>query len=403
MVNRFRALFYLIMALALPHIAYSLPPMQLFIELTPTGGVLRPPAGVYSGPVVIERRMTIDGDNDVTIDGGGDGTVVHVKADGSIIRGMKIINSGDSHDRLDSGLLLEANGVSIEDNVFADVLFGINLRKAFDNRILGNQISSKGESPSLRGEGLRLWYSSDNLIEKNSIVNVRDVLLINSPGNRIRENRILHSRMGMELVFSPGNKIVANQIGWNTKGIVGIYSDDLQIRANRFFHMRELTGAAVAIKESSQVVIADNEILHCAIGLTVNAPVHPENILYLENNHIAYNDVAMYFYGEKGGHVIHGNRFESNLLTVAVSAPTSALANDWTGNHWDDYAGFDLNADGIGDTPHNVYLYSDRVWMERPMTRFFRGSSILELIDFIEMLAPFSKPELILGDPAPLM
>lgn len=151
MVNRFRALFYLIMALALPHIAYSLPPMQLFIELTPTGGVLRPPAGVYSGPVVIERRMTIDGGGDVTIDGGGDGTVVHVKADGSIIRGMKIINSGDSHDRLDSGLLLEANGVSIEDNVFADVLFGINLRKAFDNRILGNQISSKGESPSLRG------------------------------------------------------------------------------------------------------------------------------------------------------------------------------------------------------------------------------------------------------------
>lgn len=382
---------------------YCLPPIQLFIELTPTGGVLRPPPGVYSGPVVIGRRITLEGGGGVTIDGGGNGTVVRVKADGSIIRGVKITNSGDSHDRLDSGLLLEANDVLIENSIFENVLFGINLRKAYDNRIQGNRISSKGDSVSLRGEGLRLWYSSGNLIEKNEVAYVRDILLMNAPDNRIRDNHIHHNRMGMELVFSPGNEIVGNHISWNTTGIVGIYSDDLLIRANRFTHMRELTGAALAIKESSQVTITDNQILHCAIGLKVNSPVHPENILYLENNRIAYNDVAMYFYGEKGGHVIHGNRFENNLLTVAVSAPTSALANDWKGNHWDDYMGFDRDADGVGDMPHNVYLYSDRVWMERPMTRFFRSSPVLELIDFIERLTPFSKPDLILGDPAPLM
>ena len=209
--------------------------------------------------------------------------------------------------------------------------------------------------------------------------------------------------MGMELVFSPGNEIVGNSISWNRTGIVGIYSDDLLISANRFAHMREITGAALAIKESSQVKIMGNEILHCAIGLTVNSPVHPENILYLEDNHIAYNDVALYFYGEKGGHVIHGNRFDSNLLTVAVSASTSALANDWKGNHWGDYEGFDRNFDGIGDTPHDVYLYSDRIWMERPMIRFFRASPVLELIDFAERLTSFSKPDLIFRDPAPLM
>ncbi len=31
----------------------------------------------------------------------------------------------------------------------------------------------------------------------------------------------------------------------------------------------------------------------------------------------------MYFYGEKGGHVIHGNLFEGNLLSVAVSSYSS--------------------------------------------------------------------------------
>ncbi|MCP4288786.1 MAG: nitrous oxide reductase family maturation protein NosD [Gammaproteobacteria bacterium] len=394
---------FVLLLLSIGSTGYCLPPMQLFVELTPAGGVLRPPPGVYSGPVVIGRKITLEGRGQVTIDGGGSGTVVQVKADSSIIRGMKIINSGGLHDKLDAGILLEANDVLIEDNVIENVLFGINLRKANDNRIRGNHISSQGESKSLRGEGLRLWYSSDNLIEKNEIVNVRDILIINSPGNRINENSIRYSRMGMELVFSPGNEIVGNQINWNTKGIVGIYSDDLLIRENSFTHMREITGAALAIKESSQVAIEDNEILHCAIGLMVNSPVHPENILYLKNNHIAYNDVAMYFYGEKGGHVIHGNRFESNLLSVAVSAPTSALANDWRGNRWDDYQGFDRDADGIGDRPHSIYLYSDRIWMDRPMTRFFRSSPVLEVIDFVERLTPYSEPDLILRDPAPLL
>ncbi len=36
------------------------------------------------------------------------------------------------------------------------------------------------------------------------------------------------------------------------------------------------------------------------------------------------------------------------------------------------------------------------------MARFFRGSPLLNLIDFTERLAPFSNPELVLRDPTPL-
>lgn len=401
-MRRYLSLLFFLIGISLSYAGNCLPPLQLFVELTPTGGVLRPPPGIYAGPVVINRQITIDGGGEVTIDGGGVGTVVEIRADGSVIRGLKIINSGDSHNRLDSGIMLEADDVLIEENTIENVLFGINMRKAYENRIMRNRISSRGEEASLRGEGVRLWYSSDNLIQNNEIVNVRDVLIINSPDNKIFGNHIANSRIALELVFSPGNEIEGNQISWNTKGIVGIYSDDLQIRSNRFSHMRELAGAALAIKESSQVTIAENEILHCAIGLTVNSPIHPENILYLSNNHIAYNDVAIYFYGEKGGHVIHGNRFVGNLLTVAVSAPTSALANDWKANHWDEYEGFDLDADGYGDTPHNVFLYSDRLWMDRSPIRFFRSTPALELIDFVERLSAYSTPRLILSDPTPI-
>ena len=36
------------------------------------------------------------------------------------------------------------------------------------------------------------------------------------------------------------------------------------------------------------------------------------------------------------------------------------------------------------------------------MARFFRSSPVLELLDFLERLAPFSSPDLILRDEQPV-
>ena len=77
--------------------------------------------------------------------------------------------------------------------------------------------------------------------------------------------------------------------------------------------------------------------------------------------------------------------------------------NVWEGNYWSDYEGFDRNHDGIGDTPYELYAYADKLWRDVPGAQFFKGSPILETLDFLEQLAPFSKPDLILRDKKPLM
>ncbi len=382
---------------------YCLPPLQLFIDLTPAGGTLRLPPGTYAGQAVIKRPITLDGGGQVTIDGEGSGTVLTVRANGATVRGLHLSNSGNSHNKVDAGLLLEADDTLIEENVIDDVLFGIHIKQANGNTVRKNRISSRPNEPSLRGEGVRMWYSRNNLIADNEIEGVRDLLFANSPGNRIIGNSISRSRIGMEFIFSPDSEVRDNRISANMKGLVVLYSNGVVIRGNRLEHMRDFTASAFSIKGSSQVVFEENEVLHCAVGVLANSPTHPENVFHLRNNRFAYNDVAMYFYGEKGGHIISGNRFEENLTQIAVSAPTSARANDWRGNYWDDYKGFDRDHDGTGDTPHSIYVYSDRLWMDRPMTRFFRRSFVLELIDFVERLAPFSEPALILSDPAPRM
>lgn len=383
--------------------ALAHPPLQLFVDLTPENGVLRPLPGTYGGPVVVTRPMTLDGQGEVTLDGGGEGTVLTVRANGATVRGLRIVGSGATYDGVDAALLVEADGAVVEDNAIDDSLFGIHLRRANGNTLRGNRITSRGQDPNLRGDAIRLWYSHENLIEANQIHDSRDLIFANANDNRIVGNDVRDSRVGMQFVFAHDNLVQGNTLTGNATGIMALYSNDLTIRANRLWNARHFSGSALAIKESAGVVVEDNEVVHCAVGIQANSPTHPESVLHLRGNRFAYNDVAMYFYGEKGGHVIEGNRFEKNFTDIAVSHPHAALGNDWRGNYWDEYAGFDRDADGTGDVPHQVHAYADRIWMDRPLSRFFRGSLAMELIDFLERLAPFSEPEPLLSDPAPRM
>ncbi len=101
-----------------------------------------------------------------------------------------------------------------------------------------------------------------------------------------------------------------------------------------------------------------------------------------------------------GEHVID-NRFADNLSQVVVSGGNTANRNLWRGNYWSDYQGFDEDSDRVGDSPYELYAYADRLWKDVPYAQFFKGSPVLEVLDFLERLAPFSKPDLLVRDTTP--
>ncbi len=381
--------------------AYSLPPLQLYIELTPPGGTVNLPPGRYAGPAVINHPVILDGHGKVEVDGGGDGSVITIKADKTTVRGLHLTHSGGSHNTVDAGITIKANQAVVENNQLDDVLFGIHLSKSNDSIVRGNTISSLERDISLRGDGIRLWYSYDNLIENNHLTTVRDIVISNSSDNRIFGNTIEQSRIGMEFVFSHGNEVAHNTVTNNNTGIVVIYSNELEIHDNQISHISKTTGSGLSFKESAEVVISDNEIAHCAVGLLANSPLDPLNRMTASGNLFTYNVLGMYFYGEKGGHVLQDNRFENNFTDVLGSAASTVRHSQWDGNYWDQYQGFDQDGDGRGDQPYNVYLYSERIWNTRPMTQFYRGSPAMSLLDFAFRMAPFSSPDLVYSDPTP--
>jgi len=393
-------------ALALALVAQAGPartPLQQLIDATPTGGVLKLPPGTYAGPATVTRPMTITGGGAAQVDAAGKGTVLTLHASGATLRGLRLGGSGDSHDAIDAGILVEGDDNLVEGNVVEDVLFGIHIKQGERNRVANNHVSGRAAPRGQRGDGLRLWNSRRNRIEDNTFSRVRDLTFANSPDNLIVGNRLSDGRYGMQFVFSPRAQVLRNHLSDTDTGIAVLYSPELVLRDNAIAHALDGGGAGIVFKDSGNALVERNDILHCAAGLSANSPLNEEAALTVRNNRFAHNVVGMYFYGEKGGHRIEANRFENNLTQVAVSAAGVGEANTWKGNAWSDYQGFDRDGNGIGDTPYEIWLYTDRIWMETPRARFFANSPALELLDFLEKLAPFASPALILRDAAPRM
>ncbi|MBC8519528.1 MAG: nitrous oxide reductase family maturation protein NosD [Gammaproteobacteria bacterium] len=385
--------------------ATDLPSFQDLVDATPKGGLLTPPAGIYAGPVTIETPITIDGKNGVTIDAGGKGSVIYLDTDGATLQNLRLINSGGSHNDVDSGVQVKGDFNVVKDNSIEECLFGIDLSQSKNNIIRRNKISSKSDRAlGLQGDSVRLWYSFDNQVTDNIITNSRDMVVWYSKDNTIARNRSSGGRYALHFMYSQGNLIEENEYTDNSVGIFLMYSDSAVIKNNYIAHSQGTTGMGIGLKETSDVKITGNKILYCATGIYSDvSPYQPDTINLMEDNLIAFNGIGMLFHTPWWGNVARNNSFKDNITQVAVDGNGGATKNVWEGNHWDDYEGFDQNSDGTGDTPYELYAYADRLWMDRPDARFFMGTPLLASLDFLEQLAPFSEPTLLLRDEKPLL
>ncbi len=377
-------------------------PFQELVDATPEGGILAPAPGTYAGPVVVRRPMRIEGAGRVTIDGGGRGTVVQIEASGVALRGLRLTGSGANHDSVDAGVKIVGSRNVVEGNVIENCLFGIDLAQSNGNRVSGNRIHSKHLEMGVRGDAIRLWYSFGNEITDNDISDVRDFVVWYSEGNTISRNRITRSRYALHTMYAHKNHVEDNEYRDNMAGIFLMYSDGVEMRRNRIVGSQGATGIGIGLKETSDVTAEDNWIVYCAQGIYLDvSPYEPDTTNRFLRNQIAYNGVGVTLHSDWHDNVFEDNDFRGNFVQVAVRGGGSALRNTWSRNYWDDYEGFDRNGDGTGDTPYELRAYADRIWMEIPEASLFRSSPVLEVIDFLDRLAPFSNPTLILRDDAP--
>jgi len=381
----------------------ELPSFQALVDATEEGGTLVPPPGIYAGPVVISDAITIDGQSRVTIDNRGKGTIILLDTDGATIKGLKLINSGSSANDLDSGVQVRGNFNVIKDNIMDEVLFGIDLQQSSNNIVKRNTISSIDRLHlGQKGDSVRLWYSFDNKVLDNNIDGVRDMVVWYSANNTISGNTTRNSRYSLHFMYSRYNLVENNDYYNNTVGIFLMYSDSVTIRNNKIRQAAGPTGVGIGFKETSDLTIENNQILYCATGLYIDvSPFQPDTLNRFNNNLIAYNGIGIRFLNPWHGNEFKKNNFAGNLTQIAVGGRGDAMKNLWQDNYWSDYEGFDKNGDKQGDTPYKLTAYADRIWQDVPYAQFFKGSPVLEVLDFLERLAPFSEPKTLVEDATP--
>ena len=379
--------------------------LQDAIDNAHSGSILKLPAGVYKGNIVINKPLTILGKEDgVVIDGGGTGTVITAKGSFITLKNLKIVGSGDRHDKLDSAIKLsDGTQCEISNCDIDDCLFGIDMSMMSNSIISNNTIKSKDFDLGLRGDGLRLWYSNDNIVKNNSLYKSRDMVVWYSHGNTIVDNKGEYCRYSLHFMYAGKNLVKNNHYQFNSVGIFFMYSQDTVAQGNVVKSSLGATGMGIGLKDVSNFVLKNNTVLYNAQGIYIDrSPFEPGTHNWIEGNNVIYNSEALHFHSMSEDNIIRDNTIMGNIEDIVNDSRGSKTNdNEIVGNYWDKYEGFDTNGDNIGDTPHKVYQYADQLWIYNADVKFFYASPVISLLNFLAKLAPFSKPLFLLEDKEP--
>ena len=379
--------------------------LQDAIDNAEKGSILKLPKGVYKGSITINKPLTIIGKEDgVIIDGEQEGTVITITSPFVTLKNLIVQGSGERHDRLDAAIKMSNSRQSeISDCTIRDSLFGIDISMTNNSIISNNYITSKDLPLGLRGDGLRLWYSNDNIVSKNRIIKSRDMVVWYSHGNQILDNYGEQNRYSLHFMYAGKNIVKNNNYKLNSVGIFFMYSQDTIAQGNTIQSSLGATGMGIGLKDVSNFTLKDNTIIYCAQGLYIDrSPFEPDTNNWIEDNKILYNAEAMHFHSISENNIIKGNKILGNIEDIVNDSRGSKTnENEIVGNFWDNYEGFDKNNDNIGDTPHKVYQYADQLWVYNKDVKFFYGSPVISLLNFLSKLAPFSQPIFLMEDKKP--
>ena len=382
--------------------------LQSAVHNAEPGSTVRVPAGTYPGPLVIDRTLTLIAAPGTTIEGNDRGDVVVVRAPDVTLRGFTIHGTGKSLDRENAGVTVLAPRAIIEDNILKDVLFGIYLKKAPDSVIRGNRIGGKDLPVPRRGDGIRLWYSPNSTVEKNTVRNSRDVVIWFSNNTMIRDNTITHGRYGLHFMYCDDTALIGNHLEDNSVGAFLMYSRRLVIRGNRFIRNHGPSGYGVGLKEVDGVEAENNLFAGNRVGVYFdNSPASIDMFQHFTGNVVAYNDIGLAFMPSIERNVFTDNNLIENVEQVAVLGSGEFKNNrfvvDGRGNYWSDYTGYDLDGDGIGDINYKAQSLFENLMDREPKLRLFLFSPVQQAVELAAKAVPTFRPPVKVTDAAPLM
>jgi nitrous oxidase accessory protein len=410
--------------------------LQAVLDAARPGDVIRLEAGAHRGPLLIATALTLEGEGGAVLSGMGMGSVVTVTAPGAVVRGLEIQGSGTDIGALDSGVFLDktATGAIVENNRIIGNLYGVYIRGAKDAMVRDNRIEGMREGRSAEaGNGVHLWNAPGAKVIGNDIRFGRDGIFTNaSRRNVFSGNRMRDLRFAIHYMYTNESEISDNVSTGNSVGYAIMYSDRLTITGNVSDGDRDhglLLNTAKGSTVSGNRVKGRMQPVSRWINAGRQSDTHgvtmeseaghdvadqrlgPEKCVFIYNanrnrfsgNRFENCAIGIHFTAGSEGNRMSGNAFIRNRNQVKYVG-TRYL--DWSaegrGNYWSDNPAFDLDGDGIADTPYRPNDLVDRVLWTAPQAKILTNSPAVQVIRWAQNQFPALLPGGVV-DSRPLM
>jgi len=358
------------------HVPTDYGTIQAAVDNATAGDTIQVAPGIYYEHVVVNKSLTIVGENPQTtiVDGTANGTVFYLEGSNIYISGFTIRNAGNNS----SGIASEKEIVTsdyhmISSNIITTSLYGVYLSSSDRNTIFNNTLINNGfgaifltdadntniTANTIAGGayGIRTLLSLNNIIIGNTIsqTSYAIYLSLSSTGNTIRNN-VLSGQTASVYSNSDSTTVDHNTLIGGSYGTYFYNSESGSIYYNTFMNNSYGIRIYMPTSATSSHTISNNKILYTDWAIEL-VSAHGNTFT---GNWIQQNTWGIYM-TSSSSNTAYRNNFVDNFMQAYAGTGTG---NNWDknvpgegrqGNYWSDYTGEDENPrDGIGDTPYRI-------------------------------------------------
>ncbi|MCY1128281.1 nitrous oxide reductase family maturation protein NosD [Frigidibacter sp. RF13] len=355
------------------------------------GDVLALSAGHYSGPVTLDRTLTLTGPAEAVIDGHGRGTVITVTADDVVIRGLTVTGSGTRNSDLDAGIKIVkgadralVEGVRLEAN-----MHGIDVHGSRDSVVRGNAIVGlQSARMNERGNGIYVWNAPGTVVEGNDIRFGRDGIFANtSRENAFRDNLFRDLRFAVHYMYTHDSEVSGNISVGNHLGFAIMFSNKVVVKDNLSLGDRE---HGLMLNYANSADVSGNLVRGGAKKCLFIYNAH-KNLIY--RNRFEGCGIGIHFTAGSERNVLTENSFIANRNQVKyVGTRQIEWSFEGRGNFWSDNPAFDLNGDGIADGVYRPNDLMDHILWSQPAAALLTGSPAVQLVRWSQKSFPAILP-----------
>ena len=340
--------------------------------------------------LLIEKPLTILGEENPVIDGMDQGEVVRIISDSVHVEGISIVNVGTSYTTDFAAIrVAKSKYFTIKNLNLERLFFGIYLEKAEHGRVIGNTILGDAVEEFSSGNGIQLWYCNNVEVRDNYVEQVRDGIYLEfSDQIQIVNNTSVNNvRYGLHFMFSNDDVYQGNIFENNGAGVAVMFSREITMRKNIFRNNWGAASFGLLLKEITDAEISDNIFQENTTGISIEG----SNRIEYKRNDFIRNGWALQVRGACYANTWADNNFLHNSFDISYNGKIND--NVFKQNYWSNYSGYDLDRDGIGDVPYRPVKLFSYIVNRTPETIVLLRSLFMDIIDFSEKVSPVFTPD----------